>query len=153
MNSMYIRNNNVTIETLNIEGTLAGWSGYGGINNQGGKINTINVKQGGKIEQGVRNNNGTIQTLTISGGTINGGITNNKTIQTLTINNGTINGNITNNGSNASTGAINIKGTSSVSGSIVNQNGATFNNQITLDANSKLGGITNNANSTMSGTL
>ncbi|EOX1604851.1 hypothetical protein ACPDRW_001695, partial [Campylobacter upsaliensis] len=38
-------------------------------------------------------------------------------------------------------------------GSIVNQNGATFNNQITLDQNSKLGGISNNANSTMSGQL
>ncbi|ELP6347484.1 hypothetical protein QTU60_001697, partial [Campylobacter upsaliensis] len=42
---------------------------------------------------------------------------------------------------------------SDIKGSIVNQNGATFNNQITLEANSKLGGITNAANSTMSGTL
>ncbi|EOA6027856.1 hypothetical protein ACHPPE_001929, partial [Campylobacter upsaliensis] len=56
-------------------------------------------------------------------------------------------------GSNANTGAINITGTSNVGGSIVNQNGATFNNQIILEANSKLGGITNNANSTMSGQL
>ncbi|MDL0115256.1 hypothetical protein NYG88_08305, partial [Campylobacter felis] len=130
--SMYIRNN-VSIDTLNIKGTLAGWSAYGSINNQGGKINTINVKEGGKIEQGVRNNNGTIQTLTI--------------------NSGTINGDITNNGSNANTGNISITGTSSVSGNIVNQNGANFNNQITLDADSKLGGISNNANSTMGGTL
>ncbi|MDL0110567.1 hypothetical protein NYG92_07365, partial [Campylobacter felis] len=173
MMSMYIRNPSVTIDTLNINGTLAGWSAYGGINNQGGKINTINVKQGGKIEQGIRNNNGTIQTLTINSGTINGGITNSKTIQTLTINSGTINGGITNNrtmgsisvsngtvngnivnsGTNASTGNINITGTSNVSGSIVNQNGANFTSNITLEQNSKLGGISNNANSTMGGTL
>ncbi|MDL0102491.1 hypothetical protein NYG94_08450, partial [Campylobacter felis] len=121
MRSMYMRGN-ASIETLNIEGTIAGWSAYGGINNQGGKINTINVKQGGKIEQGVRNNNGTIQTLTINnqgqvqggvhnnrngkintitvnqGGIIHNGVRNNNngTIQTLTINSGTINGGITN---------------------------------------------------------
>ncbi|WP_270977619.1 hypothetical protein, partial [Campylobacter upsaliensis] len=218
MQTMYIRNGNVTIDTLNIEGTLAGWSAYGSINNQGGKINTINVKQGGKIEQGIRNNNGTIQTLTIQGqvqggvhnnrngkintitvqgGSIQGGVRNNNngTIQTLTINSGTINGGITNNrtmgsisvsdstvngginnnnskinnginitnstingsivnsGTNASTGAINITGTSSVSGSIVNQNGATFNSQITLEKDSKLGGISNAQGSTMGGTL
>ncbi|EKG8179995.1 hypothetical protein O5B77_001706, partial [Campylobacter upsaliensis] len=62
-------------------------------------------------------------------------------------------GNIVNSGSNASTGAINITGTSDVKGSIVNQNGANFNNQITLEQGSKLGGITNAANSTMSGQL
>ncbi|WP_289775138.1 hypothetical protein [Campylobacter felis] len=138
---------NASIETLNINGTLVGYSNYGGINfrDRNGKINTITVNQGGIIHNGVRNNNnGTIQTLTINNGTINGGITNNRT-------NGTVNGNIVNSGTNASTGNISIKGTSNVSGSIVNQNGATFNNQITLDQNSKLGGITNN--STMSGTL
>ncbi|EID5920804.1 hypothetical protein LB891_001667, partial [Campylobacter upsaliensis] len=58
-----------------------------------------------------------------------------------------------NSGSNANTGAINITGTSDVKGSIVNQNGATFNNKITLEQGSKLGGISNNANSTMSGQL
>ncbi|MDL0110823.1 hypothetical protein NYG92_08725, partial [Campylobacter felis] len=154
MRSVLMRGN-ASIETLNIEGTLVGWSAYGGINfrDPNGKINTITVKQGGKIEQGVRNNNGTIQTLTINSGTINGGITNSKTIQTLTINSGTINGNIVNSGANASTGSINITGTSNVSGNIVNQNGANFNNQITLEQNSKLGGISNNANSTMGGTL
>ncbi|ENB4015531.1 hypothetical protein ABHN87_001939, partial [Campylobacter upsaliensis] len=62
-------------------------------------------------------------------------------------------GNIVNSGSNASTGAINITGTSDVGGSIINQDGATFTNNITLDQNSKLGGISNNANSTMSGQL
>ncbi|WP_289775009.1 hypothetical protein, partial [Campylobacter felis] len=216
---MYMRGN-ASIETLNIEGTLAGWSAYGSINNQGGKINTINVKQGGKIEQGVRNNNGTIQTLTIqgqvqggvhnnrngkintiavqggsiqggvrnnnngtiqtltiSGGTINGGITNNRTITSISVSGSTVNGDIVNSGANANTGNISITGTSSVngdivnsganantgnisitgtssvSGNIVNQNGANFNNQITLDADSKLGGISNNANSTMGGTL
>ncbi|ELE1411602.1 hypothetical protein RDG17_001937, partial [Campylobacter upsaliensis] len=53
----------------------------------------------------------------------------------------------------ASTGAINITNSSNVGGSIVNQNGANFNNQITLDQNSKLGGISNTQGSTMSGTL
>ncbi|EGL3836703.1 autotransporter domain-containing protein, partial [Campylobacter upsaliensis] len=53
----------------------------------------------------------------------------------------------------ANTGAINITGTSNVGGSIINQNGANFTNSITLDQSSKLGGISNNENSTMSGTL
>ncbi|ENM4761196.1 hypothetical protein AB7U53_001564, partial [Campylobacter upsaliensis] len=148
--------NNVSIDTLNIEGTLTGWSrysSYAGLNNQGGKINTINVKQGGKIEQGVRNS-GTIQTLTINNGTINGGITNNSRINNgINITNSTINGSIVNSGANASTGNISITETSHVSGNIVNQNGANFNNQITLDQNSKLGGISNTQGSTMSGQL
>ncbi|MEB2812754.1 hypothetical protein, partial [Campylobacter upsaliensis] len=174
MRSVLMRGN-ASIETLNIEGTLAGWSAYGGINfrDRNGKINTINVKQRGKIEQGIRNNNGTIQTLTISGGqvqggvhnngtlnkldlsngTINGGITNNRTMGSISVSDSTVNGNIVNSGANASTGAINITKTSNVSGSIVNSDGATFNSQITLDQNSKLGGISNNANSTMGGTL
>ncbi|MDL0108453.1 hypothetical protein NYG93_05060, partial [Campylobacter felis] len=156
MRSVLMRGN-ASIETLNIEGTLAGWGGsnFGGINirDRNGKINTITVKQGGKIEQGIRNNNGTIQTLTINNGTINGGITNNRTITNISVSNGTINGNITNNGTNASTGTISITGTSSVSGSIVNQNGANFNSQITLEKDSKLGGISNTQGSTMGGTL
>ncbi|EDC3761963.1 hypothetical protein GAF40_09095, partial [Campylobacter upsaliensis] len=53
----------------------------------------------------------------------------------------------------ANTGNISITGTSDVKGSIVNQNGANFTNSITLEQNSKLGGISNNANSTMSGQL
>ncbi|MPB64579.1 S-layer family protein, partial [Campylobacter upsaliensis] len=85
--------------------------------------------------------------------TIQGSITNTNTINGIDIANSQIGGNIVNSGSNANTGAINITGTSDIKGSIVNQNGATFNNQITLDQNSKLGGISNNANSTMSGTL
>ncbi|ELG7289971.1 hypothetical protein Q6T43_001813, partial [Campylobacter upsaliensis] len=85
--------------------------------------------------------------------TIQNGITNTNKINGIDITNSQIGGNIVNSGSNASTGAINITGTSNVGGSIVNQNGANFNNQITLEANSKLGGISNNANSTMSGQL
>ncbi|WP_270964079.1 beta strand repeat-containing protein, partial [Campylobacter upsaliensis] len=85
--------------------------------------------------------------------TIQNGITNTNTINGIDITNSQIGGNIVNSGSNASTGAINITGTSDIKGSIINQNGATFNNQITLDQNSKLGGISNAANSTMSGTL
>ncbi|MCR2091416.1 hypothetical protein CUPS9163_03735, partial [Campylobacter upsaliensis] len=83
-----------------------------------------------------------------------GDIYNGKIIQNgIDIANSQIGGNIVNSGQNASTGAINITGTSNVGGSIINQNGANFNNQITLDQNSKLGGISNNANSTMSGQL
>ncbi|WP_270979900.1 hypothetical protein [Campylobacter helveticus] len=174
---MYMRNN-TSIKTLNISGTLASWpmyGAYGGLNigSPNARINTINVNQGGSIQNGVKNS-GTIQTLTINqgqvhggvsnsgtlntlnlnnNGTINGGITNNRTITSISVSNSTVNGNIVNSGSNASTGAINITGTSNVSGNIVNQNGATFNNQITLDAGSKLGGISNAQGSTMSGTL
>uniref|UniRef100_UPI0022EB1E6A hypothetical protein n=1 Tax=Campylobacter helveticus TaxID=28898 RepID=UPI0022EB1E6A len=170
--------NNASIKTLNISGTLAGWpmyGAYGGLNigSPNARINTINVNQGGTIQNGVKNS-GTIQTLTINqgqvhggvsnsgtlntlnlnnNGTINGGITNNRTITSISVSNSTVNGNIVNSGSNASTGAINITGTSNVNGNIVNQNGATFNNQITLDAGSKLGGISNAQGSTMSGTL
>ncbi|EJE0943569.1 hypothetical protein M4P98_001969, partial [Campylobacter upsaliensis] len=56
-------------------------------------------------------------------------------------------------GTNANTGNISITGTSDVKGSIINQNGANFTNNITLDQNSKLGGISNTQGSTMSGTL
>ncbi|EQC1634251.1 beta strand repeat-containing protein, partial [Campylobacter upsaliensis] len=85
--------------------------------------------------------------------TIQGSITNTNRINGIDIANSNIGGNIVNSGSNASTGAISITGTSDVKGSIVNQNGANFNNQITLEQNSKLGGISNAANSTMSGQL
>ncbi|EHZ7233230.1 hypothetical protein K6O74_001641, partial [Campylobacter upsaliensis] len=85
--------------------------------------------------------------------TIQGSITNTNKINGIDIANSTIGGNIVNSGSNASTGAINITGTSDVGGSIINQNGANFTNSITLEQNSKLGGISNNANSTMSGQL
>ncbi|EMD8086535.1 hypothetical protein VWA30_001614, partial [Campylobacter upsaliensis] len=85
--------------------------------------------------------------------TIQNGITNTNKINGIDIANSQIGGNIVNSGTNASTGNISITGTSNVGGSIVNQNGANFNNQITLDQSSKLGGISNAANSTMSGQL
>ncbi|QOQ93429.1 autotransporter domain-containing protein [Campylobacter upsaliensis] len=110
----------------------------------GGTI-TNNISNWGTIEAGIKVENGA---------NITGDIYNEKTIQNgIDITNSTIGGNIVNSGQNANTGAINITGTSNVGGSIVNQNGATFNNQITLDQNSKLGGISNAANSTMSGQL
>ncbi|EDP6854967.1 hypothetical protein GUK64_06820, partial [Campylobacter upsaliensis] len=110
----------------------------------GGTI-TNNISNWGTIEAGIKVENGA---------NITGDIYNEKTIQNgIDIANSTIGGNIVNSGSNANTGAINITGTSNVGGSIVNQNGATFNNQITLEQGSKLGGITNAANSTMSGQL
>ncbi|EKM3878250.1 autotransporter domain-containing protein, partial [Campylobacter upsaliensis] len=110
----------------------------------GGTI-TNNISNWGTIEAGIKVENGA---------NITGDIYNEKTIQNgIDIANSQIGGNIVNSGSNASTGAINITGTSDIKGSIINQNGATFNNQITLDQNSKLGGISNAANSTMSGQL
>ncbi|EAL3843424.1 hypothetical protein AAH54_08105, partial [Campylobacter upsaliensis] len=110
----------------------------------GGTI-TNNISNWGTIEAGIKVENGA---------NITGDIYNEKTIQNgINITNSQIGGNIVNSGSNASTGAINITGTSDIKGSIVNQNGANFTNNITLDANSKLGGISNNANSTMNGQL
>ncbi|ELR5013398.1 autotransporter domain-containing protein, partial [Campylobacter upsaliensis] len=110
----------------------------------GGTI-TNNISNWGTIKAGIKVENGA---------NITGDIYNEKTIQNgIDIANSNIGGNIVNSGTNANTGNISITGTSDIKGSIVNQNGATFNNQITLDQNSKLGGILNNANSTMSGTL
>ena len=110
----------------------------------GGTI-TNNISNWGMIEAGIKVENGA---------NITGDIYNEKTIKNgIDITNSQIGGNIVNSGSNANTGNISITGTSNVGGSIVNQNGATFNNQITLEQGSKLGGITNAANSTMSGTL
>ncbi|MDL0115330.1 hypothetical protein NYG88_08780, partial [Campylobacter felis] len=168
---------NASIETLNIEGTLAGWHQYGGINfrDRNGKINTITVKQGGKIEQGIRNNNGTIQTLTIQGqvqggvhnnqrgkintitvqgGTIHNGVRNNNngTIQTLTINSGTINGGITN---SKTIGSISVSG-STIMGTIENKQGGTISNDITINNGGSVGAINNEGtmqNITNNGTL
>ncbi|MEB2806619.1 hypothetical protein Q9Q60_01580, partial [Campylobacter upsaliensis] len=110
----------------------------------GGTI-TNNISNWGTIEAGIKVENGA---------NITGDIYNEKTIQNgINIANSQIGGNIVNSGQNANTGNISITGTSDIKGSIVNQNGATFNNQITLDQSSKLGGITNAANSTMIGTL
>ncbi|EMZ9866743.1 hypothetical protein ABFH02_001737, partial [Campylobacter upsaliensis] len=110
----------------------------------GGTI-TNNISNWGTIEAGIKVENGA---------NITGDIYNEKTIQNgIDITNSNIGGNIVNSGQNANTGAISITGTSDIKGSIVNQNGANFTNSITLEQNSKLGGISNNANSTMSGQL
>ncbi|EGF3199464.1 hypothetical protein ICR34_000137, partial [Campylobacter upsaliensis] len=110
----------------------------------GGTI-TNNISNWGMIEAGIKVENGA---------NITGDIYNEKTIQNgIDIANSQIGGNIVNSGTNANTGNISITGTSDVKGSIVNQNGATFNNQITLEQGSKLGGISNTQGSTMSGTL
>ncbi|EGJ4437876.1 hypothetical protein IM062_001679, partial [Campylobacter upsaliensis] len=110
----------------------------------GGTI-TNNISNWGTIEAGIKVENGA---------NITGDIYNEKTIQNgIDIANSNIGGNIVNSGSNANTGNISITGTSDIKGSIVNQNGANFNNQITLDQNSKLGGISNAQGSTMSGQL
>ncbi|EAK2502261.1 hypothetical protein BFQ37_04275, partial [Campylobacter upsaliensis] len=116
----------------------------------GQKIEVTNNSNVGSIQ-----NTGTItQKIEVTqNSTIQNGITNTNKINGIDITNSQIGGNIVNSGTNASTGAINITGTSDIKGSIVNQNGATFTNNITLDQNSKLGGISNNANSTMSGQL
>ncbi|EOB5157879.1 beta strand repeat-containing protein, partial [Campylobacter upsaliensis] len=66
--------------------------------------------------------------------TIQGSITNTNRINGIDITNSTIGGNIVNSGQNANTGNISITGTSDIKGSIINQNGANFTNNITLDA-------------------
>ncbi|EAI4339352.1 hypothetical protein A0Z29_03150, partial [Campylobacter upsaliensis] len=116
----------------------------------GQKIEVTNNSNVGSIQ-----NTGTVtQKIELTqNSTIQNGITNTNKINGIDIANSNIGGNIVNSGTNANTGNISITGTSDVKGSIVNQNGATFNNQITLDQNSKLGGISNAANSTMSGQL
>ncbi|EFC8624492.1 hypothetical protein HG234_001750, partial [Campylobacter upsaliensis] len=177
-NASIINFRGTTIEKIEVgqTGVLEGgiinsWFKNGGTASGNSKIDNIDIK--GEVKGGIKNQSGTMQTITITGsvsggiqnddkmdtlkiengGSVSGDIINNKTMQSISVSNGTVNGNIVNSGSNASTGAINITGTSDVKGSIVNQNGATFNNQITLEQGSKLGGITNAANSTMSGTL
>ncbi|ELZ4274240.1 autotransporter domain-containing protein, partial [Campylobacter upsaliensis] len=137
---------NSKIDNIDIKGEVKG-----GIKNQSGTMQTITIT--GSVSGGIQNDD-TMGTLKIeSSGSVSGDIINNKTMQSISVSNGTVNGNIVNSGQNASTGAINITGTSNVGGSIINQDGATFTNSITLEQNSKLGGISNNANSTMSGQL
>ncbi|EPV6929865.1 hypothetical protein ACV9QR_001676, partial [Campylobacter upsaliensis] len=137
---------NSTINNIDIKGEVKG-----GIKNQSGTMQTISIT--GSVSGGIQNDD-TMGTLKIeNGGSVSGDIINNKTMQSISVSNGTVNNNIQNSGTTASTGNISITGTSNVGGSIVNQNGATFTNSITLDQNSKLGGISNNANSTMSGQL
>ncbi|EMC2308322.1 hypothetical protein VB784_001842, partial [Campylobacter upsaliensis] len=141
-----VASGNSTIDNIDIEGEVKG-----GIKNQSGTMQTITIT--GSVSGGIQNDD-KMDTLKIeSGGSVSGDIINNKTMQSISVSNGKVNGNIVNSGTNANTGNISITGTSDVKGSIVNQNGAIFNNQITLDQNSKLGGISNNANSTMSGQL
>ncbi|EKB9601504.1 S-layer family protein, partial [Campylobacter upsaliensis] len=122
------------------------------IQNTGTVTQKIEVTQNSTIQNGITNTN-TINGIDITNSQIGGNIVNSGTISGVTITNSTIGGNIVNSGTNASTGAINITGTSDIKGSIINQDGANFTNNITLDQNSKLGGISNNANSTMSGQL
>ncbi|MCR2106887.1 hypothetical protein CUPS4135_07715, partial [Campylobacter upsaliensis] len=142
-----IKNQSGTMQTITITGSVSG-----GIQNDD-TMNTLKIENDGSVSGDIINNK-TMQSISVSNGTVNNNIQNSGTITSgVTITNSNIGGNIVNSGSNASTGAINITGTSDVKGSIVNQNGATFNNQITLDQNSKLGGISNAANSTMSGQL
>ncbi|WP_270967291.1 beta strand repeat-containing protein, partial [Campylobacter upsaliensis] len=142
-----IKNQSGTMQTITITGSVSG-----GIQNDD-TMGTLKIESGGSVSGDIINNK-TMQNISVSGSTVNNNIQNSGTITNgVTITNSTIGGNIVNSGSNASTGAINITGTSDIKGSIVNQNGATFNNQITLDQNSKLGGISNTQGSTMSGTL
>ncbi|HED8511797.1 TPA: hypothetical protein R6E66_001693, partial [Campylobacter upsaliensis] len=177
-NASIINFRGTTIEKIEVgtTGVLEGgiinsWFQNAGITSGNSKINSIDIK--GEVKGGIKNQSGTMQTISITGsvsggiqnddtmdtlkiengGSVSGDIINNKTMQSISVSNGTVNGNIVNSGSNASTGAINITGTSDIKGSIVNQNGATFNNQITLEQGSKLGGISNTQGSTMSGTL
>ncbi|EPV1937973.1 hypothetical protein ACV2XM_001779, partial [Campylobacter upsaliensis] len=141
-----IKNQSGTMQTITITGSVSG-----GIQNDD-TMGTLKIESGGSVSGDIINNK-TMQSISVSNGTVNNNIQNSGTISGVTIANSQIGGNIVNSGQNASTGAINITGTSDIKGSIVNQNGANFTNNITLEQNSKLGGISNNANSTMSGQL
>ncbi|EOW8227376.1 beta strand repeat-containing protein, partial [Campylobacter upsaliensis] len=171
-----IRNRNNNSQSMITGGIIvSGGTITNGIKNEGTIQQNIKVENGGNLQgQGIVNqgkvegnvqiqssnvaniqNTGTItQKIELTqNSTIQGSITNTNKINGIDITNSQIGGNIVNSGSNANTGNISITGTSDVKGSIVNQNGATFTNSITLEQNSKLGGISNNANSTMSGQL
>ncbi|EOG9653059.1 beta strand repeat-containing protein, partial [Campylobacter upsaliensis] len=171
-----IRNRNNNSQSMITNGIIvSGGTITNGIKNEGTVQQNIKVENGGNLQgQGIVNqgkvegdvqiqssnvtniqNTGTVtQKIELTqNSTIQGSITNTNKINGIDIANSQIGGNIVNSGSNANTGAINITGTSDIKGSIVNQNGANFTNNITLDQNSKLGGITNAANSTMSGQL
>ncbi|EPV9390559.1 hypothetical protein ACWA77_001837, partial [Campylobacter upsaliensis] len=141
-----IKNQSGTMQTITITGSVSG-----GIQNDD-TMNTLKIENDGSVSGDIINNK-TMQSISVSNGTVNNNIQNSGTISGVTITNSNIGGNIVNSGSNANTGAINITGTSDVKGSIVNQNGANFTNNITLDQNSKLGGISNTQGSTMSGQL
>ncbi|EAK3666262.1 hypothetical protein CC191_01485, partial [Campylobacter upsaliensis] len=141
-----IKNQSGIMQTITITGSVSG-----GIQNDD-TMGTLKIENGGSVSGDIINNK-TMQNISVSGSTVNNNIQNSGTISGVTITNSQIGGNIVNSGTNANTGNISITGTSNVGGSIINQDGANFNNQITLDQNSKLGGISNAANSTMSGQL
>ncbi|EOI6576148.1 beta strand repeat-containing protein, partial [Campylobacter upsaliensis] len=149
---LILTGNNASIDTLNINGTIVGSNNLGGLNNQNGRINTINVTQGGNIQRGVRNS-GTMQTLTISGGgQVQGGVNNSGTLTTLNLNNGgTINGGINN---NRTMGSISVSD-STVNGGINNSNANSTLNNITVETGGNVnGGIHNgNTNSRINGNV
>ncbi|MBT0784791.1 beta strand repeat-containing protein, partial [Campylobacter upsaliensis] len=139
---LILTGNNASINTLNINGTIVGSNNLGGLNNQNGKINTINVAQGGNIQRGVRNS-GTMQTLTISGGgQVQGGVNNSGTLTTLNLNNGgTINGGINN---NRTMGSISVSD-STINGGINNSNANSTLNNITVETGGNVTGKVTNA--------
>ncbi|EPZ1884734.1 hypothetical protein ACXLC0_001710, partial [Campylobacter upsaliensis] len=141
-----IKNQSGTMQTITITGSVSG-----GIQNDD-TMGTLKIESGGSVSGDIINNK-TMQSISVSNGTVNNNIQNSGTISGVTIANSQIGGNIVNSGTNANTGNISITGTSDVKGSIVNQNGANFTNNITLDQSSKLGGISNTQGSTMSGQL
>ncbi|MCR2106106.1 hypothetical protein CUPS4135_03610 [Campylobacter upsaliensis] len=145
-----IKNEGTVKQNIKVEnsGNLQGQ----GIVNQGKVEGNVQI-QGSNVTN-IQNTGTVTQKIEVTqNSTIQNGITNTNTINGIDITNSTIGGNIVNSGTNANTGNISITGTSNVGGSIINQNGANFNNQITLDQNSKLGGISNAQGSTMSGQL
>ncbi|EQB9115120.1 hypothetical protein ACYYDG_001747, partial [Campylobacter upsaliensis] len=141
-----IKNQSGTMQTITITGSVSG-----GIQNDD-TMNILKIENDGSVSGDIINNK-TMQSISVSNGTVNNNIQNSGTISGVTITNSNIGGNIVNSGTNANTGNISITGTSDVKGSIVNQNGANFTNNITLDNSSKLGGISNTQGSTMSGQL
>ncbi|EOD4836066.1 beta strand repeat-containing protein, partial [Campylobacter upsaliensis] len=137
-----IRNRNNNSQSMITRGIIvSGGTITNGIKNEGTVQQNIKVENGGNLQgQGIVNqgkvegdvqiqssnvtniqNTGTVtQKIELTqNSTIQGSITNTNRINGINIANSQIGGNIVNSGSNASTGAINITGTSDVKGSIV----------------------------------
>ncbi|EOD4836079.1 hypothetical protein ACJU1Q_001666, partial [Campylobacter upsaliensis] len=107
-----IKNQSGTMQTITITGSVSG-----GIQNDD-TMGTLKIESGGSVSGDIINNK-TMQIISVSGSTVNNNIQNSGTITNgVTIANSQIGGNIVNSGTNASTGAINITGTSDIKGSI-----------------------------------
>ncbi|EHE1099687.1 hypothetical protein J0E39_001723, partial [Campylobacter upsaliensis] len=103
-----IKNQSGTMQAISIAGSVSG-----GIQNDD-TMGTLKIENGGSVSGDIINNK-TMQSISVSNGKVNNNIQNSGTITNgIDITNSTIGGNIVNSGTNASTGAINITGTSDI---------------------------------------